>query len=164
MRIDSNKPNNEIIIIENNETNSPNIQDNNNKKINQNKTIFFYKKVCLKLFKKIKLNKTENITAHNKIIITNEKRYNTKLNKKSKVKINLSNNDLNSKLSFRNIININSSSLNFTDFGTVNHKKFIKNNNNNIRNEKENYISYNFSTLREIKKLSNKNDIPETGQ
>ena len=126
---------------EKNEINNNKVKDmiNNNEKKNEKENYIFYKKVRVKPFTQRKMDKIENINIPNKILFTREKNDIKQLNKNSFNKINLTNNNINSRLGLNNNLNINDYSI-------------------NLINKNEKYFKNNFSTIGEINKLSEKNN------
>ena len=131
--------------INNSETNNEitdnkiNEMNNNDAKKSEKEKFFFYKKVCVKPFTQKKLNKIDNINIPNKKLFTKEKNYIKQINRNSYNKINLTNNNINSRLGFKNNLNINDYSM-------------------NLINKNEKYFNNNFSSIGEINKLSEKNN------
>ena len=107
------------------------IDDNNNEKKRKQEKVSFYKKVCIKPFKKRKLNKIENISIHNNMILTKDKKYIKQSHKNLDNKINLTTNENNLKLGCKINFDINNSSMNFinNNFSSIGEKnKFYEKN------------------------------------
>ena len=152
-QINIDKLNNEITGNENKD-----IDDNNNEKKRKQEKVSFYKKVCIKPFKKRKLNKIENISIHNNMILTKDKKYIKQLNKNLDNKINLTTNEKNSKLGCKTNFDINNSSMNFinNNFSLIGEKnKFYEKNNTKDPNNSNNNL------IRNNNKLNNNININE---
>ena len=141
-QINIDKLNNEITGNENKD-----IDDNNNEKKRKQERVSFYKKVCIKPFKKRKLNKIENISIRNNMILTKDKKYIKYLNKNLDNKINLTTNEKNSKLGCKTNFDINNSSMNFinNNFSSIGEKNkfYEKNNTIELSNSNNNLIRNN---------------------
>ena len=152
-QINIDKLNNEITGNENKD-----IDDNNNEKKRKQEKVSFYKKVCIKPFKKRKLNKIEHISIHNNMILTKDKKYIKQLNKNLDNKINLTTNEKNSKLGCKTNFDINNSSMNFinNNFSSIGEKNKFYEKNNTIDPSNSNN-----NLIRNNNKLNNNININE---
>ena len=152
-QINIDKLNNEITGNENKD-----IDDNNNEKKRKQEKVSFYKKVCIKPFKKRKLNKIENISIHNNMILTKDKKYIKQLNKNLDNKINLTTNEKSSKVGCKTNFDINNSSMNFinNNFSSIGEKNKFYEKNNTIDPSNSNN-----NLIRNNNKLNNNININE---